>query len=383
MGMMGSLGVNQQLRANGPLSYGQRFTNSQIRQQQISMQNPLSSPQKLSGQGLPRGSSLASMNAQFSGLTQNGQPTSVQNALAQQPWLKQMQQTVSSPVSPSQHLQQQQRQQQAFSPQQTSSAQLQLQKSMGLNQQQISQLVQQQQLGSPRQHQTQQQQLIQHQQQQMQLQQLQLFQQLQQQQQSPRMQGSGFQKSISLTGSQPGTPASVTTNTGGNSSQGAETSSQLLGKRKIQDLVSQVDPHAKLDPAVEDLLLEMADDFIESVTTFACSLAKHRKSSTLESKDLLLHLEKNLRLTIPGYTKEGQTFQKEPVLKDVHNKRLESIRASVESQPFEKDANCVRNTGRQVSTDTSLNRPFKPSPSSEQLALSAAASQMLQKVPRF
>ncbi|KAK8946001.1 hypothetical protein KSP40_PGU004771 [Platanthera guangdongensis] len=374
MGVIGSLGLNSQIRANGSLSYGQqRLTPAQLRLQ-LSQQAALTSPQKLASQNLQRGSSLAAMSPQLSGLTQNGQSTVVQGNISQQQWLKQIQAGLPSPVSPSYHIQQQQQRQQqhAILPQQLSSPQPH-QKSLGLSQQQISQLVQQQaQLGTAQQQQ-QAAQLLQQQQ----LHQLQQFQQHHQQQQSPRVPGSAVSKS--LTGSQPGTPASGTNLTGEITSQGTGDGSQLLGKRKIQDLVSQVDSSGKLDPEVEDLLLEIADDFIDSVTKFACSLAKHRKSSTLESKDLLLHLEKNWHLTIPGFSREEQKNHKVLAQVDVNKKRLELVRA-LEFQHMESDAAVAF---KQAGSNSAMDWMIKSSPTSEQLSLPVASSHVLQKIPQL
>ncbi|EDV20415.1 uncharacterized protein TRIADDRAFT_31979, partial [Trichoplax adhaerens] len=74
----------------------------------------------------------------------------------------------------------------------------------------------------------------------------------------------------------------------------------VLTKARLQELVLEVDPLQQLDEDVEEHLLQLADDFIESVVSGSCSLAKHRKSNTLEVKDVMLHLEHKWNMWIPG-----------------------------------------------------------------------------------
>lgn len=86
---------------------------------------------------------------------------------------------------------------------------------------------------------------------------------------------------------------------------------QVLNKQRLQDLVKEVDPNEQLDDDVEELLLQIADEFIENVVTSSCRIAKHRKSNVLEAKDVQLSLEKNWNMWIPGFgAEEVQPYKK-------------------------------------------------------------------------
>ncbi|CAZ85918.1 unnamed protein product [Tuber melanosporum] len=75
----------------------------------------------------------------------------------------------------------------------------------------------------------------------------------------------------------------------------------LLSKRKLEELVKQIDPEERLDPDVEEAILELVDEFIDSIATSACKMAKLRGSDTLDLKDVQIILERNWNIRIPGY----------------------------------------------------------------------------------
>ncbi|XP_022133029.1 transcription initiation factor TFIID subunit 12 [Momordica charantia] len=108
-----------------------------------------------------------------------------------------------------------------------------------------------------------------------------------------------------------------------------EPCSRILSKRSICELVNQIDPSERLDPEVEDILVDLAEEFVESITTFGCSLAKHRRSTTLEAKDILLHLEKNWNITLPGFGSDEIKIFKKPLINDTHRERLAAVKKSI------------------------------------------------------
>ncbi|CAL5443762.1 unnamed protein product [Camellia sinensis] len=389
---MGSLNLSSQIRANGSLAYApqQRINQVQMRQQ-LSQQNPLSASQKLQAQSQLRTSFI---NPQLSGLTQNGQAGLMQGSLSQQQWLKQMSALSTNiyVIEPT-----------AVLPTCTAAS---------IN-----------------------------------------F--------APTAPSAATAASASAAAAATATPAtapppptatafeSAAVSQDGSASWPKVSKFDRIAARcySIWDNYSRgefkprnrgkqstsweekdtgfgftdVDPRGKLDPEVEDLLLEIADDFIDSVTTFACSLAKHRNSSIVEAKDVLLHLEKNLHLTIPGFSSEERKNQqnhmkevgsikkkwshfnerniREPGLgdhigplecslstpdvkssTDLHKKRLDMIHSVTEPSQSETNVNNGKEVARQgLINPVGTNHLIRPSPSSDQLDSQSNASQMLQQ----
>ncbi|KAK9511403.1 hypothetical protein O3M35_000064 [Rhynocoris fuscipes] len=120
--------------------------------------------------------------------------------------------------------------------------------------------------------------------------------------------------------------SSTSTSTGASSQ---EQPTQILTRMRLQDLVREVDPNEQLDEDVEDVLLQMADDFVESAITAACLLAKHRKSNTVEVKDLQLHLERNWNMWIPGFGTDELRPYKRSSVTEAHKQRMTLIRKTL------------------------------------------------------
>ncbi|EEH59480.1 transcription initiation factor subunit A [Micromonas pusilla CCMP1545] len=67
-----------------------------------------------------------------------------------------------------------------------------------------------------------------------------------------------------------------------------------------QDILTHVTPGDVFDPAVVEFILDLADDFVDSVTSFSCKLALLRNSKVLLVKDVIAHLEQTWKIDFFG-----------------------------------------------------------------------------------
>ncbi|BFZ09826.1 hypothetical protein BsWGS_12866 [Bradybaena similaris] len=135
--------------------------------------------------------------------------------------------------------------------------------------------------------------------------------------------------SDSLTSRQPSTPSQASATGSGGQTPGGSDSKGVLDKMRLRDLVKEVDPLEQMDDDVEDVLLQVADDFIENVVASSCQLAKHRRSNTLEAKDVQLYLERCWNMQIPGFGSEEFRPYKKSITTEAHKQRLALIRKTL------------------------------------------------------
>ncbi|KAG0727412.1 Transcription initiation factor TFIID subunit 12 [Chionoecetes opilio] len=109
----------------------------------------------------------------------------------------------------------------------------------------------------------------------------------------------------------------------------ADTTAAVLNKQRITELVREVDPTEQLEEEVEEMLLSIADDFIESTVNAACRLAKHRGARSLDVKDVQMYLERNWHMWLPGFgTDELRPYKRAPTT-EAHRQRLALIRKAI------------------------------------------------------
>ncbi|CAF0918648.1 unnamed protein product [Rotaria sp. Silwood1] len=110
----------------------------------------------------------------------------------------------------------------------------------------------------------------------------------------------GFTRSTNTTTTAPTTGATT-----------GDNDRSLLDKRAIQELIKEVDPMMQIDEEVEEMLIQIAEEFVDSTLTASCQNAKHRKSNTVEAKDVQLYLERTYSMWIPGFgTEDPKQYKK-------------------------------------------------------------------------
>ncbi|TDG46861.1 hypothetical protein AWZ03_006745 [Drosophila navojoa] len=129
-------------------------------------------------------------------------------------------------------------------------------------------------------------------------------------------------------GSGAGAGTSGNKGTSHSAATGAE-NTPMLTKPRLTELVREVDTTTQLDEDVEELLLQIIDDFVEDTVKSTSAFAKHRKSNKIEVRDVQLHFERKYNMWIPGFGTDELRPYKRAAVTEAHKQRLALIRKTI------------------------------------------------------
>ncbi|GJQ11743.1 hypothetical protein GpartN1_g3534.t1 [Galdieria partita] len=130
-----------------------------------------------------------------------------------------------------------------------------------------------------------------------------------------------------------------------------EEKNQVISKNELQRLADDI----QLEEEVVEFLQEHAETFVESVTDFACTLAKHRNSNKLESCDIQLALEQLWGMRVPCIGQTVPTLRKPSVL-PAHTYRLQVIDSEQYSKGERRTPSSGRGLGKIKKADLKANK---------------------------
>ncbi|EME30686.1 transcription initiation factor TFIID subunit D1 [Galdieria sulphuraria] len=129
---------------------------------------------------------------------------------------------------------------------------------------------------------------------------------------------------------------------------------QVISKNELQRLADDT----QLEEEVVEFLQEHAETFVESVTDFACTLAKHRNSNKLESCDIQLALEQLWGMRVPCIGQTVPTLRKPSIL-PAHTYRMQVIDSEQNLKGERRSSSGGRVSGKIKKADPKANKPNK------------------------
>lgn len=123
-----------------------------------------------------------------------------------------------------------------------------------------------------------------------------------------------------------------------------------LSSSNISELLSEIDPRMTVHPKVEEFVLDLADEFLENVASFSAQLAKHRRSTVIESKDIQLCLKKNWDIHVHGVSNDP-SFNS---LKRKDHPKLIKGKGSVHSQRLDSKRQILHKAARSAASSSKV-----------------------------